>query len=81
MRIDFTVFKKIEQWYGSDDFEIGVHSDKALYIRFGYWDKVDLDAFNSFFPDYIATAEYLVDEDEDTGAAYVYLIHKPEPIV
>jgi hypothetical protein len=78
MRIDFTVFKKIEEWYGSDDFEIGVHNDKALYIRFGYWNQVD-DAFNAFFPDYIGVSEFLVDEDDDTGPAYIYLIWHIDP--
>ena len=49
MRIDYNVLKTIEEWYGSDDFEVGSDGvvmdgrgdykfvEPHMTIRFGYW--------------------------------------------
>jgi len=77
MRIDFRILKNIEEWYGSDDFEVGdVNEKEAISIRFGYWSSVELTELQQLLPHYLKAIENEVDEDEDTGVLYNYIIKR-----
>ena len=77
MRIDFRILKNIEEWYGSDDFEVGdVNEKEAISIRFGYWSSVELTELQQLLPHYLKVIENEVDEDEDTGVLYNYIINR-----
>ena len=71
MRIDYKILKQIEKQIG--DFQIGAEKDK-LYFRFGYWQHIDKEFFASFLPAYLSIEEFIVDEDDDTGIAYIYYV-------
>ena len=77
MRIDFRILKNIEEWYGSEDFEVGdVNEKEAISIRFGYWSSVELTELQQLLPHYLKVIENEVDEDEDTGVLYNYIIKR-----
>jgi|TARA_R110000851_G_scaffold31598_1_gene85363 hypothetical protein len=87
MRIDFRILKNIEEWYGSDDFEVGsdvtfdlLSDDKFvepyITLRFGYWSSVELTELQQLLPHYLKVIENEVDEDEDTGVLYNYIIKR-----
>ena len=47
MRISYCTFQDIEQFYGTNDFQIEARYDKFnnkeyIMLRFGYWAEVDL---------------------------------------
>ena len=75
MRIGYKKFKEIKKWYGSSDFEIGYDRD-GLTLRFGYWQKVDFEGLQQILPDYFEITENLVDEDDDCGSLYNYIIKR-----
>ena len=75
MRIGYKKFKEIKKWYGSSDFEIGYDRD-GLTLRFGYWQKVDFEGWRQILPDYFEITENLVDEDDDCGPLYNYIIKR-----
>ena len=75
MRIGYKKFKEIKKWYGSSDFEIGYDSD-GLTLRFGYWNKIDMEELSDILPGYFTLTENLVDEDEDCGEHYNYTIKR-----
>ena len=77
MRIDFRILKNIEEWYGSEDFEVGdVNEKEAISIRFGYWSSVEFTELQQLLPHYLKVIENEVDEDEDTGVLYNYIIKR-----
>ena len=73
MRIGYKKFKEIKKWYGSSDFEIGYDSD-GLTLRFGYWNKINVEELSDILPGYFTLTENLVDDDEDCGELYNYTI-------
>ena len=85
MRIDYNILKTIEEWYGSDDFEVGsdvtfdlLSDDKFvepyITLRFGYWSKIDLDELTQIIPFRFEVIENEVDDDEFGHPLYNYLI-------
>ena len=85
MRIDYNILKTIEEWYGSDDFEVG--SDVTLdllsdvksvepYItlRFGYWSQIQFEELAQLLPFRYELIENEVDDDEFGHPLYNYLI-------
>jgi len=75
MRIGYKKFKEIKKWYGSSDFEIGYDSD-GLTLRFGYWNKINVEELSDILPGYFTLTENLVDDDEDCGELYNYTIKR-----
>ena len=85
MRIDYNILKNIEEWYGSDDFEVG--SDVTLdllndvksvephmTIRFGYWSQIQFEELAQILPFRYELIENEVDDDEFGYPLYNYLI-------
>jgi hypothetical protein len=85
MRIDFRILKNIEEWYGSDDFEVGsdvtfdlLSDDKFvepyITLRFGYWSQIQFEELQQLLPFRYEVIENEVDDDSDCGLLYNYLI-------
>ena len=85
MRIDFRILKNIEEWYGSDDFEVGsdvtfdlLSDDKFvepyITLRFGYWSQIQFEELQQLLPFRYEVIENQVDDDSDCGLLYNYLI-------
>lgn len=76
MRINYKILKKIEKFYGSDDFEVGP-SDRGMFgsvmIRFGYWREVDSAELQKVVGDRY-TVEVSELYEEDCGWLYHYII-------
>lgn len=73
MRIGYKKFREIKKWYGSSDFEIG-HGRECITLRFGYWAKIKLDELQQVLPDYFEITENVVDDDNERGPLYNYII-------
>lgn len=77
MRLDFNILKNIEEWYGNDNFAVGSSFEKdSITIRFGYWSEVNTEELNSLLPFSIEAVINEVDEDDDTGVLYNYIIKR-----
>ena len=85
MRIDYNILKNIEEWYGSDDFEVGsdvtfdlLSDDKFvepyITLRFGYWSQIQFEELQQLLPFRYEVIENEVDDDSDCGLLYNYLI-------
>jgi len=86
MRIDYNVLKTIEEWYGSDDFELGAAGtvrngrgdfkfiEPEITLRFGYWFRVNLAELIELIPFRYEVIEDEVDECEFGQPLYNYLI-------
>ena len=86
MRIDYNILKTIEEWYGSDNFEVGSdgvvmdgrgdfkYVEPYMTIRFGYWDLVDVTELEKLLPFRYKVIENEVDDDPECGSLYNYLI-------
>jgi len=72
MRIDYKILKELKQIFG--DYQVGSEENGRLYFRFGYWQHIDKDLFASVFPAYLSIEQFIVDEDDDTGIAYIYYV-------
>ena len=88
MRRDYNILKNIEEWYGSDDFEVGSDGvvkdgrddykfvEPHMTIRFGYWRVVNVDELAELLPFRYEVIENEVDDDDDCGLLYNYLIKR-----
>ena len=76
MRIDLKIFNEIakELNYETNDVEVGIGFDNEITLRFGYWAQVNIEVLKKYIPKYISVTERLVDDDEDYGPLYNYLI-------
>tara|TARA_R110001592_G_scaffold30460_3_gene109058 strand:- start:194 stop:460 length:267 start_codon:yes stop_codon:yes gene_type:complete len=85
MRIDYNILKTIEEWYGSDDFEVGsdvtfdlLSDDKFvepyITLRFGYWSQIQFEELAQLLPFRYELIENEVDDDEFGHPLYNYLI-------
>ena len=75
MRIKFDVLKEIQDKLG--DFEVGSSFEaNTITLRFGYWRKIDLILLNDIMPNHIQPVENEVDDDDDTGMLFNYIIRK-----
>ena len=85
MRIDYNILKTIEEWYGSDDFEVGsdvtfdlLSDDKFvepyITLRFGYWSSINSEELAKLLPFRYELIENEVDDDEFGYPLYNYLI-------
>ena len=86
MRIDYNILKTIEEWYGSDDFEVGSdgvvmdgrddykYVEPHMTIRFGYWSWINSEELAKLLPFRYELIENEVDDDEFGHPLYNYLI-------
>lgn len=72
MRLDFELLKDINDQLGS--FQIGAQSQNVYTFRFGYWRKINVTLLQHLLPVYLSVEENLVDEDEDCGELFNYII-------
>ena len=75
MRIKFDVLKEIQNQLG--DFEVGSSFEAdTITLRFGYWRQIDLILLNDIVPSHIQPIENEVDDDEDTGVLFNYILRR-----
>ena len=71
MRITSADIRKIEEKFG--EFSFCRDWKGNLYIRFGYWNKVNVDELQNLLPNPIVVVEDTM-EDDDFGTLYSYEI-------
>ncbi len=79
MRLKFDTLLKVQDYYGSSDFQVEARYDKFdgeeyIMFRFGYWAEVDLIKLEKIFNPLGYKVEKQEIEDEDTGWNYSYHI-------
>ena len=84
MRLDFERLKKVQEFYGSDDFEVGSGGDVMkrgdfkyvepyMTLRFGYWMGVNISKLKEILPKSWKVEEE-GDWDDDCGYKCYYII-------
>jgi hypothetical protein len=70
-RIDISKLKEIESQLGEFDIDQVLGGDKSVYLRFGYWRRVDIDKLNSILAPFNTVVENDF-YDDDCGWKYSY---------
>ena len=52
----------------------------SLTLKFGYWKKVDTERLEEILPKHFTVEENLVDENDDCGELYNYIIGYGDPL-
>ena len=79
MRLKFETLLKVQDYYGSSDFQVEARYDKFdgeeyIMFRFGYWAEVDLIRLKEIFNPLGYEVEVSEWEDDDCGWLYSYNI-------
>ena len=79
MRLKFDTLLKVQDYYGSSDFQVEARYDQLdgeeyIMFRFGYWAEVDLVKLKEIFNPLGYEVEKCEIEDDDTGWNYWYNI-------
>ncbi len=79
MRLKFDTLLKVQDYYGSSDFQVEARYDKFdgeeyIMFRFGYWAEVDLVKLNEIFNPLGYEVEVSEFEDDECGWLYSYNI-------
>jgi hypothetical protein len=70
-RININKLKEIESQLGEFDIDQSLGGVKGIYIRFGYWKKVNINKLNSILSPFNTAVENDI-YDEDCGYKYYY---------
>jgi hypothetical protein len=79
MRLKFETLLKVQDYYGSSDFQVEARYDKFdgeeyIMFRFGYWAEVDLIKLKEIFNPLGYEVEVSEFEDDECGWLYSYNI-------
>jgi len=79
MRLKFETLLKVQDYYGSSDFQVEARYDKFdgeeyIMFRFGYWAEVDLIRLKEIFNPLGYEVEVSEFEDDECGWLYSYNI-------
>lgn len=79
MRLKFDTLLKVQNYYGSSDFQVEARYDKFdgeeyIMFRFGYWAEVDLVKLKEIFNPLGYEVEVSEFEDDECGWLYSYNI-------
>ena len=79
MRLKFDTLLKVQNYYGSSDFQVEARYDKFdgeeyIMFRFGYWAEVDLVKLEEIFNPLGYKVEMNEFEDDECGWLYSYNI-------
>jgi len=79
MRLKFDTLLKVQDYYGSSDFQVEARYDQLdgeeyIMFRFGYWAKVDLVKLKEIFNPLGYEIEVSEFEDDECGWLYSYNI-------
>ena len=75
MRVGLKTLKQIEEWYGSDDFEIGSGgncNETYITLRFGYWREINNEELSKVINKNVELEMEFY--DDDCGWKYYYKI-------
>jgi len=74
--INKSVLKVLEAWTNLEIDSRFTFEGPNPYLRFGYWDSVNLDDLNDILKPFGFTAECWVDWDDDCGNLYLYPLNQ-----
>ena len=79
MRLKFDTLLKVQDYYGSSDFQVEARYDQLdgeeyIMFRFGYWAEVDLVKLKEIFNPLGYEVEVSEFEDDECGWLYSYNI-------
>ena len=79
MRLKFETLLKVQDYYGSSDFQVEARYDQLdgeeyIMFRFGYWAEVDLVKLKEIFNPLGYEVEVSEFEDDECGWLYSYNI-------
>ncbi len=74
MRLDFELLEDVKNKLGH--FQIGAQSQNVYTFRFGYWRRVNIAILDHILPNHLSVEENLVDDDEDCGELFNYIIKR-----
>jgi len=79
MRLKFETLLKVQDYYGSSDFQVEARYDKFdgeeyIMLRFGYWAEIDLVKLEEIFNPLGYKVEVSEFEDDECGWLYSYNI-------
>jgi hypothetical protein len=79
MRLKFDTLLKVQDYYGSSDFQVEARYDKFdgeeyIMLRFGYWAEIDLVKLEEIFNPLGYKVEVSEFEDDECGWLYSYNI-------
>tara|TARA_R100001480_G_scaffold101602_1_gene105148 strand:+ start:639 stop:896 length:258 start_codon:yes stop_codon:yes gene_type:complete len=84
MRLGLKTLKKIEDWYGSDNFEIGSggnvkdgrgdykFAETYLTLRFGYWNEINMEELSKVIGKKVELEMKIY--DDNCGCKYYYKV-------
>jgi len=70
--LDSEIIREISEVIGQH--YITAHKENEFTLRFGYWRKINIEDLNFILPKHYIVLEQEIDEDEDCGVLYDYLI-------
>jgi hypothetical protein len=76
MRLSIETLKKIETEFGSFDIAQVVGGANNVYLRFGYWNRVDVQKLQEMVGNVVIVREDDIDDD-DCGTLYSYKMLDP----
>ena len=71
MRLSIEVLKKIESEFGEFDISQVMGGSNDVYLRFGYWNKINQGKLTEILGEFIIVEEDS-DYDDDCGYKYMY---------
>ena len=71
MRLSIEVLKKIESEFGEFDISQVMGGSNDVYLRFGYWNKINQGKLSEILGEFIIVEEDS-DYDDDCGSKYMY---------
>jgi len=79
MRLKFSTLLKVQDYYGSSDFQVEARYDRLdeeeyIMFRFGYWAEVNFQELKEIFNPLGYEVEVSEWEDDDCGWLYSYNI-------
>lgn len=69
MRLSSITLTTLQTFFGS--FDLTLRTDNSTYLRFGYWEKVNVEQLQKILDTEAKVVEHWID-DEDTGMNYYY---------
>ena len=74
MRISIETLKKIEAEFGEFDISQVYGGSNDVYLRFGYWDRINIEKLQEILGSSIVIEEE-DDYDDDCGYKFMYTLH------
>ena len=71
-RVDITQLKKVEEVFGDFDIDQTYSPNSEVYLRFGYWERIDKNKLEEIIGNSIEERD---DYDDDCGYKFCYVLN------